>query len=543
MDRLGLLDAVLGHLADGAAPQARELCLAAAEQEDDAVGYGLAALAEFWLGDFAEAGAHAALARARASDHASTALALAVTVFARAGDADAQRGPGADPIAEAVSLVDQHDDGGRWWAAMVYLVTEGALVSARLDDAARCDAASRARPAEAWGGHPFAVMMAACTARVAAFSGRINDATAALAPMRAVASSGRLPLVMDAVDGLILGNADDPAMVGVRDRVLLAVPDRLADFVDRGILLLLAFGAIAAGDRSTAAALVLRAGGDEGLSRCTIIDRSLGLELLLVAALEEGDLEAASSWTESLALLAHHPIAAPTVDRALSRMALARGDAAEAVRLAERSVEGCRAHGRAVEAAEGEIVLATARIAGREVASATRSLRALVAASDHLGHAAVRRSAGATLGVARRRLPPVAGAGWAALSDREADVGRRILQGAELETIARDLHLSSHTVRVHASRVLCAFGVPSRIGLLAAVGGVDGPVTPLPAPLSPRQSEVAGRVAHGRSNAQVAAELGVSVKAVEKHVGDVLVRWDVASRFEIARIWWAAGES
>lgn len=537
MDRLALLDSVLAHLAAGTAAEARSNCLVEAEQDADGVPWALAALTDFWLGDFTDASEHAAEARSRASDDATQALALAVTALARAGDLEAE--DDGDPIIEATRLVAEYDNGDRWWSAVRYLVTEAALVSARLDDAARCDEGDGS-PAESWRGHPFAVMCAVCTARVAAFSGRISDASALMTPVRDVAVSGRMAAVMDAVDGLILGNADDDAMVAVRERVLAAVPDQLGDFVDRGVLLLLAFGAIAAGDPSTAAALVLRAGGDEGLSRCTIIDRALGLELLLVAALEEDDLDAASSWETLLIPLGQHSIASPTVDRALSRMALVRGDTAEAVRLAERSVIRCRDEGRAIEAAEGEIVLARARIAGEDVAEASRSLRTLVAKSDGLGHAAVRRSAGVTLGVARRRLPPVAGAGWTALSEREAEVARRILGGAELETIAQELHLSSHTVRTHTSRVLCAFGVPSRVGLLAAVGGVGGPAAQVPAPLSTRQSDVAGRVAQGRSNAQVAAELGVSVKAVEKHVGDILLRWGASSRFEVARIWWAA---
>jgi DNA-binding NarL/FixJ family response regulator len=221
-------------------------------------------------------------------------------------------------------------------------------------------------------------------------------------------------------------------------------------------------------------------------------------------------------------------------------MALVAGNPAKAVRLAERSVARCQEDGRAVEAAEGAIVLARARIAGRDVAGASRGLRELVAVSDGLGHAAVRRSAGTELAVARRRLPPVAGGGWAALSEREAEVARRILAGAGLEAIARDLHLSAHTVRTHTSRVLCAFGVPSRTGLIAAAGGTGGPVVAEPSPLSPRQAEVAARVAHGRSNREVAAELDVSVRAVEKHVGDILLRWGVGSRFELARVWWAA---
>jgi hypothetical protein len=81
---MGLLDSVLAHLADGTAADARSACLAAAEQDPDAVPWALASLADFWLGDFAEASLHAAEARARVTDSAACALALAVTALARA---------------------------------------------------------------------------------------------------------------------------------------------------------------------------------------------------------------------------------------------------------------------------------------------------------------------------------------------------------------------------------------------------------------------------------------------------------------------------
>ena len=137
--------------------------------------------------------------------------------------------------------------------------------------------------------------------------------------------------------------------------------------------------------------------------------------------------------------------------------------------------------------------------------------------------------------------PPVAGGGWEALSAREAEVARLVLAGHEVEEIAASLLLSPLTVRTHLSRVLCAFGVATRVGLLAAVGGTtptEAPALPAPA-LSPRQAEVAALVASGRTNPQIAGELGISVKGVEKHVGDILARWHAGSRFELARIWWS----
>ncbi|MFT4262545.1 MAG: helix-turn-helix transcriptional regulator, partial [Nocardioides sp.] len=153
----------------------------------------------------------------------------------------------------------------------------------------------------------------------------------------------------------------------------------------------------------------------------------------------------------------------------------------------------------------------------------------------------LRTSAAQTLGAARRRLQPVAGGGWAALSPTEAEVAERILRGQEVQEIAEALVVSPYTVKVHVSRVLCAFGVASRIGLLAAV---RRPAGALPTPsLTPRQQEVARLVAEGRSNQQIAEALAVSARTVEKHVADIGSRWATTTRFALARTWWASDYS
>ncbi|WP_110207452.1 helix-turn-helix domain-containing protein [Nocardioides daejeonensis] len=536
MDRLRLVGKVLDLLAEGRIPAARDAA-ERARQADPSAADSLLAVASFWTGDFDSAFVAATRAVGAADDEEARALALVATALACSGLAD-RRTPD-DPVTAAVDAVLACSDDTPWWALMRYLATEAALVSARLDEAARVQGPWR-HPAEVWADRPSAVLMAACWVRLAAFRGRIADATDLLPGMHAAGAGNRLETVAEAVDCLVLGNADHPDAMAGRDRVLAALPEHPSDWVDRGVLLLLAFGAIATGDPTAAAGLVFRAGGDEALTRCTLIDRGLGLELLLVAALLEEDEPAAAVWAAHLAELVDTRIVGPTADRALSRFALARGAVDEAIERAERSIRHCRAQDRVVEAAEGEIVLARARIARHDVAAATKSLRAVVAAADGAGHVAVRRSASETLGAVRRRLPPVAGGGWAVLSAREAEVARQILAGADLGSIAESLFLSPHTVRTHASRVLCAFGAPTRIGLLAVAGPGPGEASMMPpAPLSARQDQVAALIAQGRSNAQVATELEISVKAVEKHIGDIRVRWQATSRFDVARLWWA----
>jgi len=86
--------------------------------------------------------------------------------------------------------------------------------------------------------------------------------------------------------------------------------------------------------------------------------------------------------------------------------------------------------------------------------------------------------------------------------------------------------------------VLTAFDVGTRIGLLAATR--ERPGTPVRvAGLTDRQAEVADLVASGRTNAEVAGLLGISVKSVERHVTDILQRWEVTSRFDLAHRWWS----
>lgn len=541
MHRADRLDEVFTHLANGTTPVAAAGCDRAWQADGDPVAAALASICGFWQGDFPGATAWARRAADVAADDEVRALAWAAEALAAAGDLDARAEPA---WSSSLALLDAAPEPDVfWWSVVRYLLAEGALVSARLDDALRI--VGPGLPGEAWQGHAFAPMVAACSVRTAAFAGRIAEATALLEPMRAAVAPGlRLEGVVEAVAGLVLGNADDAGGVTRSRELAPPVGEGPRDFVDRGVLLLHAFGAIAIGDAATAAALVFRAGDDGDLAACTVIDRALGLEMLVVAALAEDDRAAAETWLGSLMLLADHPTSRPTVDRVRSRCLLALGDVEGAVATAVASVAACRAQGRLVEAAEGEIVLARARIAGQDVAAASRDLRALVSASDASGHAAVRRSAASTLQPARRRLPPVAGGGWDALSEREREVARCVLDGMEVDEMAATLFLSPATVRTHVSRVLCAFGVPTRIGLLAAVG--ESRVVPLavPSPLSPRQTEVARLVAGGSTNQQVADELGISVKGVEKHVGDILERWRAGSRFEVARIWWgsAAGE-
>lgn len=499
-------------------------------QLETTLDHALLALSRFWVGDFAGCLDAADEAERRAAGALDAVLAVGALGLAEAGDPDALGRAGWE---HALGLLEEHDDGDTVWSFARYLVAEAALDGGRLDIAMR--AAAGTSWSCAWEGHPYEVMMLATETRAAGFTGRIDDALTALERLRPAAERHGLSPLADAVAILLTGNADRAEETQALIDALVAEQVEPVDYLGRGVYLLAAFGAVSLGDVGQAATLLLAAGDDPELSHLTIIDRAIGLELLTNAAVTADDADAAHAWLEASLPIADHPIAVPACARLRSRVALHDGDAHAAVEHAEHAVEAARRDGRGIEVAEGSVVLARARIAADQLAEASRGLREEVEHADETGHRAMRRSAGQVLATARRRLPPRSAGGWAELSPREREVADLVLSGLDTRDISRELFLSPATVRTHLSRVLCAFGVSSRIGLLA-LQGPRGDHAPPPRDLTPRQLDVVTLVAQGLDNAEVASALCVSVKAVEKHVGDALRRWDAPSRFDLALI-------
>ncbi len=531
MDRLallaGTLDRVLAQDLEGASLLTSGLDLA------DPVVLALQCFVAFMRGDHAAAGDLAVRATG-AREHPgwdAEAHALAVTSAALAASGSGTDDDRLDDLPDALTGVDPTT---RWGAFTAYLAAEAAIANARLGLAAELYPRSPA-PHEVWRDHPWSGVMSVCAARIAAFTGHIDEA-AGLLPERAEGVTG---WIVAGTRSLVAGNAGDDRTVAELAEIIERDGPAPSDYLGRGAYLLVSFGVVALGDKHTGARLVLRAGGDEELAALTVIDRVLGYEMLTAAALETDDLAAATAWQARAQPMLPTRVGAPCVERINARVALATGDCVAAEAHAERAVALARADERVIELAEGEIILARIRIAADQVGEASRALRAAVREGDERGHHAVRRSAAQTLRVARRRLPPSAGAGWSALSERECEVAELILAGRETDEIADRLHLSRATVLVHTSRILTAFGVATRIGFLAAASDrVGGEARELP-PLTPRQREVAALVAAGHGNQQIATTLGISVKAVEKHVSDARQRWEAPSRFALARAWWA----
>ncbi|PRY53406.1 LuxR family two component transcriptional regulator [Knoellia remsis] len=73
--------------------------------------------------------------------------------------------------------------------------------------------------------------------------------------------------------------------------------------------------------------------------------------------------------------------------------------------------------------------------------------------------------------------------------------------------------------------------------------GVDQPVVPGFSDLTERELEVARLVAHGRTNAEIASELFISMGTVKSHLASIQTRLGARNRVEIAARVWESGHA
>ncbi|MBX3193917.1 MAG: helix-turn-helix transcriptional regulator [Microbacteriaceae bacterium] len=431
-----------------------------------------------------------------------------------------------DPVRDALPLLDGLDDSDCSRFAH-YALAEAALALGRVGIAGRVPGVGSFERELA--GHPFDTVIATLRARIAAFGGRMTEAQGHLAGLSPTGIE-RLDLLADATRSFVDGNTAHPAEVRALAARLARADTRGPDRIDSGCALLCGYGLLGVGDIVRSAELI----AGHGWERAVIIDRAIVHELLVHAAIRAGDLPAAEAWlAAALEHFAGDPIADSTLDRARSRLLLAMGDAETAIEAAERSIHRAREEGRTVEEAEGEILVARARIAAGRRGEALRDLGRIVETVEPEGFRAVRLSAGRELRGTGRRLPPPRGRGRDALSARELQVLGLLVEGRETAEIATALHISPHTARVHVSRVLTAFGVASRVALVCRLATEEGDPAAAAASsgvLTSRQHAVVGEVARGFGNTDVAEHLGIAVRTVEKHLTEAMRRLGVTTR-------------
>ncbi|MFT4187803.1 MAG: helix-turn-helix transcriptional regulator [Aeromicrobium sp.] len=516
-------------------------------RDDSAADSWSAALSSFeasWLLDHERAWSRAeravALLPANLHDDPETVvLAYATLALARAGlglrgdwtDLAPGLTPTGDPLIDAHPFLFTLGPGDAATFAR-YAMAEAALALGRVSLSHRL-LRSSASFADQLAGHHFETVMTVLQVRAAAFAGCVTHATQYAAALSAE-SDDRLSLLVESTRALVSGYAADPtATHRLTARVEQLRPTR-HDRLTSGVALLCAYGLIALGEVRRSAALI----GRSGWQRAMVIDRVIAHEFLIHAAIDDGDDVAVAAWLAAAEKqFEGDPIATSTVERCRSRAALFLGDPAAALAAAERSIAAARVDGRAVEAAEGEIVKAHAGIALGERGEVARDLERLIDRTDSTGFRAARRSANRELRGTGRRLRPVRGLGGSALSERERQVRDLLLCGLGTAQIAAELFISTHTTRVHLARVLAAYGVPSRVALARQVartsGDPDVAAAWLRYRLTSRQRAVARETVAHASTAEIAEALGLSVRTVEKHLTAIMRAWGTDSRLGV----------
>lgn len=542
MDRERLLDWMTRELMSGRAFDGPVVLTDRVDRSDQAITLAAWSLVLALKGRGDEAAQLASEALRGSRDTESLTLAraaagISLSLFETAHDDPdlLAEGSTGDVLSDSLEAADSLTGAAR--EVIVTLLVEAALGCARVELATTLVSLIPTAPDELFGDprHPYLTFSRVLRARVSAFHADLPAALEWSARSVDGATTTVERLFARACLALVSGNGGSPdetrtLVAEIESGELLPV-----DAVTRGCLVLASYGAVAIGDLDASARLILSAGGGPGLEALRIIDRALGLELLVALAVTGDDLTAAEAWLDRALPLVDHPIADSTVARARSRVALLAGDVESAVALARWAVDTARRHGRAIEAAEGEITLARAQVADNRRGDAARALAETAERAQRTGHAAAIRAVRRELRHLGRRLPPRGNSGWAGLSPRERDVALLLITGLSNAEIAAELYLSEHTVRAHVSRVLHACGVATRAGVVRTLGPRITPPRPAP-PLTPRQRQVAAMVADGMTNRAIAATLGIGVTTVEKHISHILRQWNVSSRAGITAV-------
>ncbi|MBP6995563.1 MAG: hypothetical protein KBB39_05405 [Phycicoccus sp.] len=324
---------------------------------------------------------------------------------------------------------------------------------------------------------------------------------------------------------MIAGLGGDRAIVVEAAVSLKAGMTHPATYADAGLALLGAMGLAASGLPQSAADLLQHGGGGPGLPLLPLALRAYGYDLLVEAAVASGALDLAA-WVlldfDRLDLGQNPPLTS------------ARETARARVRWAEGDAEGGRARSRAATASALEsgsaLIGARAAVVGGRPGQGDSVLELL----ESLTPVELRDWAVRTLKESAPSAPAPSMSVWERLTPAQRVVGRLAARGLRNHEIARTLVLSERTVESHVAAVLATFGVTNRIGIVARdrpAGALDDTAL---STLTPRQRQVAIEVVQGRTNAQIAVDLGVSEKAIEGHLRALLRAFRVTSRAGVA---------
>jgi two-component system nitrate/nitrite response regulator NarL len=126
-----------------------------------------------------------------------------------------------------------------------------------------------------------------------------------------------------------------------------------------------------------------------------------------------------------------------------------------------------------------------------------------------------------------------------ALTPRETEVLRRIAAGQSTKTMAREMSVTTETLRTYVKNVLGKLGAHSRLeaAALASRAGPPGQADPkgehpLLTALTPREREVLAHLTGGAGLREVAKRLHMSVKTVNTHLHNLRGKLGVHSTLE-----------
>ena len=122
------------------------------------------------------------------------------------------------------------------------------------------------------------------------------------------------------------------------------------------------------------------------------------------------------------------------------------------------------------------------------------------------------------------------------LTPREAEVLRRITEGQNTKKMAREMNVTTETLRTYVKNVLGKLGAHSRLEAAAlasrSAGNEPDRDHPLLAALTPREREVLMHLTKGAGLREVAKQLHMSLKTVNTHLHNLRSKLGVHSTLE-----------
>jgi ATP/maltotriose-dependent transcriptional regulator MalT len=310
----------------------------------------------------------------------------------------------------------------------------------------------------------------------------------ALDPLEGNVESARLSGNAQAISWSLYGLSQVAIAAGDIERGMSAAQEAV-DVSDDGkpshhvayAALALAHAHLLAGKPDRGLAILERASGGADLPLVADSWRAYFLELLTRCHLALGQRDAAeraAALADTSANQIGLPLPRACADRAAAAIAFDAGNLQPAAELALRSAATADAAGTAIEAALSRTLAGRALAAAGERERAKQELEHAAAALDSVGAKRYRDAAERELRqlghhVHRRSQPGAEGAGVDALTQRELEIARRIVDRRTNRQIAEELFLSPKTVETHIRNIFGKLGADSRVEVARIVERAD----------------------------------------------------------------------